>query len=72
MTKRRGNGEGSITHRKDGRWMGRYTVRTTNGPKQKALYGPDAGGSGGEPHEGNEKGQNCSAPRPSSFEGLLV
>src|SRR5215204_4840957 len=36
---RRGNGEGSITRRKDGRWMGRYTVHTTNGPKQKTIYG---------------------------------
>src|SRR3954447_15418520 len=36
---RRGNGEGSITQRNDGRWMGRYTVHTTNGPKQKAIYG---------------------------------
>jgi integrase len=36
---RRGNGEGSITHRKDGRWMGRYTVYTANGPKQKTIYG---------------------------------
>ena len=36
---RRGNGEGSITRRKDGRWMGRYTVYTSNGPKQKAIYG---------------------------------
>ncbi len=36
---RRGNGEGSITRRKDERWMGRYTVHTAAGPKQKAIYG---------------------------------
>jgi integrase len=36
---RRGNGEGSIIRRKDGRWMGRYTVHTANGPKQKTIYG---------------------------------
>ncbi len=36
---RRGNGEGSITRRKDGRWMGRYTIQTADGPKQKAVYG---------------------------------
>src|SRR5215216_1277098 len=36
---RRGNGEGSITRRKDGRWMGRYTVYTVDGPKQRAIYG---------------------------------
>ena len=39
MAKRRGNGEGSINRRKDGRWMGRYTVHTADGPKQRAVYG---------------------------------
>ncbi len=37
--KKRGNGEGSITKRKDGRWWGRYTVQTANGARQKAVYG---------------------------------
>jgi integrase len=36
---RRGNGEGSITRRKDGLYMGRYTVQTPAGTKRKALYG---------------------------------
>ena len=39
MSKKRGNGEGSITKRDDGRWMARYTVRTINGPKRKTVYG---------------------------------
>jgi integrase len=39
MAKRRGNGEGTITRRKDGRWMGRYTVHTADGSKQRAVYG---------------------------------
>src|SRR5215210_1644661 len=39
MSRKRGNGEGSISKRKDGRWMGRYTVHTAIGPKQKAIYG---------------------------------
>jgi integrase len=39
MSKRRGNGEGSINRRKDGRWMGRFTVQTAEGPKQRAVYG---------------------------------
>ena len=39
MTKRLGNNEGSISRRKDGRWMGRYTVHTADGPKQRAVYG---------------------------------
>src|SRR5918994_1230431 len=36
---RRGNGEGTITRRKDGRWEARYTAQTPNGPKRKVLYG---------------------------------
>jgi integrase len=36
---KRGNGEGSITKRKDGRWMARYTVQTAKGPKRRTLYG---------------------------------
>ncbi len=36
---RRGNGEGSIRKRKDGRWEGRYTVQTADGAKQKTVYG---------------------------------
>jgi integrase len=39
VTKKRGNGEGSITKRGDGRWMARYTVHTANGPKRKTVYG---------------------------------
>ena len=39
MAKKRGNGEDSISTRKDGRWWGRYTVHTANGPKQQAVYG---------------------------------
>jgi integrase len=36
---KRGNGEGSITHRKDGGWMAQYTVHTPQGRKRKTLYG---------------------------------
>jgi integrase len=36
---KRGNGEGSITRRKDGLYMARYTVQTATGSKRKALYG---------------------------------
>jgi integrase len=39
VSKKRGNGEGSITKRKDGRWMARYTVHTAKGPKRKHVYG---------------------------------
>ena len=35
---RRGNGEGTITRRKDGRWEARYTVNQ-GGPKRRVLYG---------------------------------
>jgi integrase len=37
--KRRGNGEGTIYTRKDGRYEARYTVHTASGPKRKAIYG---------------------------------
>ena len=36
---KRGNGEGSISRYKDGRWCARYTVQTAKGPKRKVLYG---------------------------------
>lgn len=39
MAGKRGNGEGSISKRKDGRWWGRYTLRTPDGPKQRSVYG---------------------------------
>src|SRR5919112_5642242 len=36
---KRGNGGGSITRRKDGLYMARYTVQTATGSKRKTLYG---------------------------------
>src|SRR5829696_8464086 len=40
MTRRRGNGEGSITrHKKSGLYMACYTVHTATGPKRKTIYG---------------------------------
>lgn len=36
---KRGNGEGSITRRKDGLYMARYTVQTATGAKRKTFYG---------------------------------
>src|SRR5215210_1809715 len=39
MAKKRGNGEGSIYQRKDGRWVGQYTVHTAKGPKYCYIYG---------------------------------
>jgi integrase len=36
---KRGNGEGSITRRKNGGWMAQFTVYTANGRKRKTLYG---------------------------------
>jgi integrase len=39
MMGRRGNGEGSIRKRKDGRWEGRYTVHSEEGRKQRTVYG---------------------------------
>ena len=39
MAKKRGNGEGSIYRRKDGRWVGQYEVQTANGSKRLYVYG---------------------------------
>jgi integrase len=39
VAKKRGNGEGSITRRKDGLYMARYTVETATGTARKTLYG---------------------------------
>jgi integrase len=36
---KRGNGEGSISRRKDGLYMARYTVQTVDGPKRRTIYG---------------------------------
>ena len=39
MPRKRGNGEGSIYRRTDGRWVGQYLVHTAKGPKYRYLYG---------------------------------
>jgi integrase len=39
LSKKRGNGEGSIYRRKDGRWVGQYTVYTAKGPEYRYIYG---------------------------------
>jgi integrase len=39
MAKKRGNGEGSIYRRTDGRWVSQYLVHTAKGPKYRYLYG---------------------------------
>ena len=36
---KRGNGEGSITRRKNGDWCAQYVVYTSEGRKRKTLYG---------------------------------
>jgi integrase len=41
VAKKRSNGEGSITRRKDGLYMARYTVQTATGTKRKTLYSKD-------------------------------
>src|SRR5919112_564614 len=38
---KRGNGEGSIYRRKDGRWVGQYLVYTSKGPKYRYIYGKE-------------------------------
>ncbi len=36
---KRGNGEGGIYRRKEGRWVGQYLVYTSKGPKYRYIYG---------------------------------
>lgn len=36
---KRGNGEGSISRRKSGGWMGQYVVHTAEGRRRKTVYG---------------------------------
>src|SRR5215216_5923373 len=36
---KRGNGEGSISRRKNGGWMGQYAVYTAEGRKRRTIYG---------------------------------
>jgi integrase len=38
VARKRGNGEGSITRRKDGLYMARYTVEAATGAKRKTVY----------------------------------
>ena len=39
MSRKRGNGEGSISRRKGGGWMAQYAVHTAEGRKRRTLYG---------------------------------
>jgi len=39
VAKKRGNGEGTITRRKNGGWCAQYTIYTVEGRKRKTLYG---------------------------------
>jgi hypothetical protein len=43
LSKKRGNGAGSIHRRKDGGWCAQYTVYTAKGRKRKTLYGKTRG-----------------------------
>jgi integrase len=39
VARKRGNGEGGISRRKDGRWEARYYADTPDGRRRKTLYG---------------------------------
>src|SRR5215208_3235076 len=60
MVGRRGNGEGSISRRKDGRWEAKYTAHTADGPKRRALYGKTR-------KEAADKLANALADRASGY-----
>jgi integrase len=48
VSRKRGNGEGSIHRRKDGGWCAQYTVYTAEGRKRKTLYGKTRAEVGGK------------------------
>ena len=48
MSRKRGNGEGSIHRRKDGGWCAQYTVYTVEGRKRKTIYGKTRAEVGGK------------------------
>ena len=52
MSRKRGNGEGSIHRRKDGGWCTQYTVHMAEGRKRKTIYGKTRSEVGGEAGEG--------------------
>ena len=39
MSRKRGNGEGTLHRRKNGSWCAQYTVHTAEGSKRKTVYG---------------------------------
>ena len=45
---KRGNGEGTITRRKSGGWMGQYLVHTAEGRKRRTSLRKDPQRGGGE------------------------
>ena len=48
MSRKWGNGEGSIHRRKDGGWCAQYTVYTAEGRKRKTIYGKTRAEVGGK------------------------
>ena len=48
MSKKRGNGEGTIHRRKDGGWCAQYILFTAEGRKRKTLYGKTRAEAGGK------------------------
>ncbi len=48
MSRKRGNGEGTIHRRKDGGWCAQYTVYTAEGRKRKTIYGKTRAEVGGK------------------------
>jgi hypothetical protein len=47
LSRKRGNGEGTIHRRKDGGWCAQYTVYTAQGRKRKTIYGKTRAEVGG-------------------------
>jgi integrase len=52
VSRKRGNGEGTIHRRKDGGWCAQYTVYTAEGRKRKTIYGKTRAEVGREASKG--------------------
>jgi hypothetical protein len=48
LSRKRGNGEGTIHRRKGGGWCAQYTVYTDKGRKRKTIYGKTRAEVGGK------------------------
>jgi hypothetical protein len=74
MARRRGDDEGSITRRKDGRWEARHTAHTASGPKRRVFYGKTCKEVADElaRRSPTARAVSCSTPEASRSAGTSI